>query len=130
MAIAGNYAAGSVLESEDDAGLASLSADALIHGTETRSFLAFSQELDEVGASLAFGASVERAGLHGRSLAEHLDVLLRLAGDALRPPLRVSTFLTAERGGTKKERRDRMAQIAGLRSRRTEFPFFSALDRN
>lgn len=86
VAIAGSYAAGSVLESEDDAGLASLSADALIRGTETRSFLAFSQELDEVGASLAFGASVERAGLHGRALAENLDVLLRLAGDALRNP--------------------------------------------
>lgn len=46
----------------------------------------FSAELDDVGASLNFGAGIESGSLNGRALAEDLDVLLRLAADGLRNP--------------------------------------------
>ena len=86
VAVAGQHAAGAILETADMCGLACLTADALSRGTTTRSFLQFSSELDGVGASLVFGAGVEQAGFHGRSLAEHLEVLFRLAADGLQNP--------------------------------------------
>ncbi len=87
VAMAGIHAAGALLEDEADTGLAGLSAEALNRGTRSRSFLEFATELDEVGASLSFSAGVEHGALFGRGLADDLDVLLRLAADALRNPV-------------------------------------------
>lgn len=83
VAISGYHAAGSVLETRDTAGLASLTADALNRGTPSRSFLEFSQALDDVGASLGFHADTEHFALGGRALAEDLELLLKLAADNL-----------------------------------------------
>ena len=87
VAISGYHAAGSVLETRDTAGLASLTADALNRGTTSLSFLEFSQALDDVGASLGFHADTEHATLGGRALAENLELLLRLAADSLAHPI-------------------------------------------
>ena len=84
VAVAAQHAAGAILETEDDCGLAGLTADGLNRGTATRSFMEFSAELDDVGASLNFGAGIEHGSFSGRALAEDLDVLLRLAADGLR----------------------------------------------
>lgn len=84
VAIAAQHAAGAILESEDDCGLAGLTADGLNRGTDTRSFMEFSAELDDVGAALNFGAGIEYGSFSGRALAEDLDVLLRLAADGVR----------------------------------------------
>ena len=86
VAVAGRHAAAPILEKETDCGLASLTADALSRGTESRSFREFSAELDDVGASLGFGVSLEQAAFQGRALAEDLDVLLELASDGLQNP--------------------------------------------
>ncbi len=86
VAVAGQHLAGAVMEDEADCGLASLTADALNRGTASRSFHEFSAELDAVGASLGFGASLEQASFYGRALAEDIDVLFRLAADGLRNP--------------------------------------------
>ncbi len=86
VAVAAQHAAGAILESEDDCGLAGLTADGLNRGTATRSFMEFSAELDDVGASLNFGAGIEHGSFSGRALAEDLEVLLRLAADGLRNP--------------------------------------------
>ena len=83
VAVAAQHAAGAILESEDDCGLAGLTADGLNRGTASRSFMQFSAELDDVGASLNFGAGIEYGSFSGRALAEDLDVLLRLAADGL-----------------------------------------------
>ncbi|MCY3784741.1 MAG: pitrilysin family protein [Chloroflexi bacterium] len=83
VAVAAQHAAGAILETEDDCGLAGLTADGLNRGTATRSFMEFSAELDDVGASLNFGAGIEHGSFSGRALAEDLDVLLRLAADGL-----------------------------------------------
>ncbi len=83
VAVAAQHAAGAILETEDDCGLAGLTADGLNRGTATRSFMQFSAELDDVGASLNFGAGIEHGSFSGRALAEDLDVLLRLAADGL-----------------------------------------------
>lgn len=84
VAVAAQHAAGAILESEVDCGLAGLTADGLNRGTATRSFMDFSAELDDVGAALNFGAGIESGSFSGRALAEDLDVLLRLAADGLR----------------------------------------------
>ena len=86
VAVAGQHAAGAILECAAACGLASLTADALSRGTTTRSFLQFSSELDAVGASLSFGAGAEHASFQGRALAEDLEVLFRLAADGLQHP--------------------------------------------
>ena len=83
VAISGYHAAGSILETRDTAGLASLTADALNRGTPSRSFLEFSEALDDVGASLGFHADTEHAAFGGRALAEDLELLLTLATDNL-----------------------------------------------
>ena len=84
VAIAAQHAGGAILESEDDCGLAGLTADGLNRGTASRSFMEFSAELDDVGAALNFGAGIEYGSFSGRALAEDLDVLLRLAADGVR----------------------------------------------
>ena len=87
VAVAGMHGAGALFETDAQCGLASLTADALNRGTKNRTFLQFSSEIDDVGASLGFDAGVEGAEVHGRALAEDLDVLLRLAADGLRNPV-------------------------------------------
>ena len=86
VAIGAYHAAGSVLETRERAGLASLTADALNRGTANRTYLEFSEALDEVGASLAFHADTEYAAFGGRALAEDLELLLSLATDVLAHP--------------------------------------------
>ena len=86
VAIGAYHAAGAVLETRQSAGLASLTADALNRGTTNRTFLEFSQALDQVGASLAFHADTEYAAFGGRALAEDLELLLTLSTDVLAHP--------------------------------------------
>lgn len=86
VAIGAYHAAGAVLETREQAGLASLTADALNRGTANRTFFEFSEALDHVGASLAFHADTEYAALGGRALAEDLELLLTLATDVLSHP--------------------------------------------
>ena len=86
VAFGAYHAAGAVLESREHAGLASLTADTLNRGTANRTFLQFSEELDQVGASLAFHADTEYAAFGGRALAEDLELLLTLATDVLAHP--------------------------------------------
>jgi zinc protease len=86
VAIGAYHAAGAVLETRESAGLASLSADVLNRGTANRTYLEFSEELDQVGASLAFHADTEYAAFGGRALAEDLELLLTLSTDVLANP--------------------------------------------
>ncbi|MBM4437230.1 MAG: insulinase family protein [Actinobacteria bacterium] len=86
VAVVGHHAGCALFEDESTCGLANLTAGALSRGTATRTFLQFSTELDAVGASLSFDAGVESADLHGRGLAEDLELLVRLSADALRNP--------------------------------------------
>ena len=87
VAITGYHAASAVLETQETAGLASLTAEALNRGTTSRTFLEFSQALDDVGASLSFHADTELGSFGGRALADDLELLLTLATDGLAHPI-------------------------------------------
>lgn len=99
VAIGAYHAAGAVLETRETAGLASLTAAALNRGTQDRTYLEFSEELDQVGASLAFHADTEYAALGGRALAEDLELLLALSADVLANP----TFPDSEVGRVREQ---------------------------
>ena len=83
----GSLQAGSIYESPERSGLASLAASALMTGAESRDFDAIHGALEDVGADLSFRGHVHKLGFSGKALAEDLSLLLDVAGDALRNPV-------------------------------------------
>ncbi len=73
-------------ESREEAGLASFTADALMRGTENRSFDRIYEELEAVGASLGISGGTHTTGFGGRSLGEDLPLMLDVLSDCLRRP--------------------------------------------
>jgi zinc protease len=87
VVISGYVAAGSYLDPEEKLGLAHFTATALMRGTANRSFQEIFNELESVGASLGFGASVHNTSFSARSLSEDLPLVMRLFADCLRNPV-------------------------------------------
>lgn len=87
VVISGYVAAGSYLDSAEKLGLAHFTAAALMRGTNNHSFQEIFDQLESVGASLGFGASVHNTSFSGRSLSEDLPLLIRLLADCLREPV-------------------------------------------
>lgn len=87
VVISGYVAAGSMLDPTEKLGLANFTAAALMRGTRNRSFQEIFNELESVGASLGFGASVHNTSFSGRSLSEDLPLLVKLLADCLRNPV-------------------------------------------
>ncbi len=83
----GSLHAGSIYESPDKSGLASLAAGALMTGTSERDFDAIHGALEDIGADLGFRGHIHKAGLSGKALAEDLSLLLNVAAEALRNPI-------------------------------------------
>ncbi|MFW6135818.1 MAG: M16 family metallopeptidase [Chloroflexota bacterium] len=77
---------GSRDESPELAGLSSFTADALMRGTENRSFDRIYAELESIGASLGISGGTHTTGFGGRSLGEDLPLLLDVLADCLRRP--------------------------------------------
>ncbi|MFW6136034.1 MAG: M16 family metallopeptidase [Chloroflexota bacterium] len=73
-------------ESREEAGLASFTADALMRGTENRSFDRIYEKLESVGASLGVSGGTHTTGFGGRSLGEDLPLMLDVLSDCLRHP--------------------------------------------
>lgn len=86
VVIAGSLRLGSLLEPLEHNGLAALTVNALMRGTETRTFEQISAAMEDIGADLGLSAGVQRASFFGKSLAEDLPLLIDLLEDALRRP--------------------------------------------
>ncbi len=86
VVISGYLSVGALDERPEQAGLADLTASALLRGTRGRSFQQIFESLESIGASLGFGSGKHTTGFQGKSLAEDLGLILDLLCDALRMP--------------------------------------------
>ncbi len=86
VVISGYVHAGALFEPPEQAGLANLTASALMRGTEERSFNVIYETIESIGANLGIGAGTHFASFRGKSLADDLEVLLTLLSEVLRQP--------------------------------------------
>lgn len=86
VVISGHVHAGALFEPAEKAGLANLSASALMRGTQQRSFNEIYETIEGIGANLGVGGGTHFASFRGKSLAEDLNTLLDLLSDVLREP--------------------------------------------
>ena len=85
-AVAVNVDAGAVFDPPKRPGLAVLTAAMLNRGTATRSAAKFHEDLDALGAELAFNATMDGMTVAGRCLSSDLPKLVELVHDALCRP--------------------------------------------
>lgn len=90
--------AGSVNTTPQQAGLADMTAEALMRGTHKRDFDTLHTELELLGADLAFSGGTFSMSFHGKALAEDLPTLLMLWADVLRNPSFDATQVERLRG--------------------------------
>lgn len=86
VVIDGTLPAGALYDTPQTAGLANLTAEALMAGTTSRDFDALHTELESFGADIGVNAGRYKAGFDGKALAEDLPHLLGLLADVLRNP--------------------------------------------
>lgn len=86
VVIQGFLEVGSLFDPDEKLGLADFTAEMLMRGSATRSFLEIYDALESAGASLGFGGGTHTTGFSGRALSEDLDLLLELLAHALRQP--------------------------------------------
>ena len=67
-------------------GIASLMADTMNRGTESRSFDAYNEAIDSLGAMIGAGAGRRTVSVDFHSLSEDLSPVLDLVGDLIRNP--------------------------------------------
>ena len=84
--VSGYLWAGAVCEAAEQAGLAGLTARALLRGTDSRTFGQINEALESVGAQLSFSSQVHTAGFGGKALVEDLGLLLEVLADGLQHP--------------------------------------------
>jgi zinc protease len=75
--------AGTRFDTNDHAGLASLTADNLMNGTQTQDALSLAMNLEDRGASLGFSAAREGVNIQGYALPESLPMLVQTLADVL-----------------------------------------------
>lgn len=81
--LSGWVTAGTGFDPEPKAGLASLTADNLMNGTQTQTALALAKTLEDVGADLGFAAYQEGVSFSGYALRENLPTLVQTLADVL-----------------------------------------------
>jgi zinc protease len=86
VVIAGSLEAGALHYQPYGTGIPSLTASALMRGTQSRDFNAFHTALEDIGADLNISAGVHNVGFNGKALAEDLPTLIDVLNDALRYP--------------------------------------------
>ncbi len=86
VVIQGYLEVGSLFDPDEKLGLADFTAEMLMRGSATRSFLEIYDALESAGASLGFSGGTHTTGFSGRALSEDLDLLLELLAHALRQP--------------------------------------------
>ncbi len=83
VTIAGDIEAGSGLDPQSKAGLASLVAQNLLNGTTNADALTLATELEKRGASLSFSANREAVSVNGVALREDAPILLKQLSEVL-----------------------------------------------
>jgi len=86
VVISGYMLSGSQFDPAERLGLAHFTAACLMRGVEGLNFQQIFNELESVGASLGFGASVHTTSFSGRALAEDLPLLFSIVSRCLRQP--------------------------------------------
>ena len=86
VVLSGSLAVGALGEPRPQAGLADLTASALMRGTASWPFERIYETIESIGAGLSFGAGMHTTSFRGKSLAEDLRVLLDLVNEVLRQP--------------------------------------------
>ncbi|MBD2596874.1 insulinase family protein [Nostoc spongiaeforme FACHB-130] len=81
--ISGQVDAGTEFDGNQKAGLALLTADNLMNGTQTKNALALAQTLEDRGTSLEFSPSREGVSISGEGLSANLPVLVQTLADVL-----------------------------------------------
>lgn len=98
VALSGSLPAGSLYDTPEKSGLASMTAEALMRGTTNRPFEVLHTELELLGADLDVDSGRFKAGIGGKALAEDLPTLLTLLADVLRNPAFDETQVERLRG--------------------------------
>ncbi len=93
VVLSGYVGAGSLLDSKEKLGLAHFTSLALMRGTINRDFQQIFENLESIGASLGFGASVHNTNLGGRCLADDLPLVADILSDCLVNPIFPDSYL-------------------------------------
>jgi len=93
VVLSGYLGAGSLFDPLEKLGLAHFTSLALMRGTQTRDFQKIFEELESVGASLGFGASVHNINFGGRCLADDLPLVTDILADCLMQPTFPNIYL-------------------------------------
>jgi len=86
VTISGYLPVGGLSDPDEQLGLASYTATALMRGTQRRSFHEVYDALESAGASLGLDGGTHTTGFGGRALAEDLALVLGLLAEILRQP--------------------------------------------
>ena len=86
VVVTGYLEAGGLQETQANAGLASLTASALMRGTARRGFQEIYESVESIGASLSLSSGKHKTSFHAKGLAEDLRLLLDLLAEVLRQP--------------------------------------------
>ncbi|MBE0690478.1 MAG: insulinase family protein, partial [Anaerolineae bacterium] len=100
VVMSGSLGAGSLYEQDDKSGLAAMTANALMRGTQTRDFTTIATMLEDIGADVDVSAGVHRSGFGGKGLAEDMPILIDLLADVLRQPAFPTAPIERLRGET------------------------------
>lgn len=84
VVISGFLPIGSIIDKEDQAGCAHLTALGLMRGTAERSSQEIFESIESIGARLSFSAGVHSTSFFGKGLVDDLELLLALLTEVLR----------------------------------------------
>ena len=93
VVLSGYLGAGSLFDPPNKLGLAHFTSLALMRGTQKRDFQKIFEQLESIGASPGFGASVHNINLGGRCLADDLPLVVELLADCLVHPTFPTVYL-------------------------------------
>ena len=85
-AIRGQIKAGGMYDTEEHAGVGGFVANTVSKGTENRTLMEMSEELDGIGANLYSGGHVEHVDVSARMLSKHFDTVLEILSDVVLHP--------------------------------------------
>ncbi|MEH2082993.1 MAG: pitrilysin family protein [Nostoc sp.] len=81
--LSGQIDAGAEFDGNQKAGLANLTANNLMNGTQTKNALTLAKTLEDLGADLSFSASREGTNISGEGLSANLPILIQTLADVL-----------------------------------------------
>ncbi|MEH1965422.1 M16 family metallopeptidase [Nostoc sp.] len=81
--LSGQIDAGTEFDGNQKAGLANLTANNLMNGTQTKNALTLAKTLEDKGADLSFSASREGVNVSGQGLSANLPILIQTLADVL-----------------------------------------------